>query len=264
MIRGDHARFPGAAQGARSASAARAVRHRAGWPVLTAEATPRLDADDVDVTVDGLVDTPTTWTLGRDPRRCRRRCTQGDIHCVTTWSKLDTTFTGVSVDTLFAAVARRCPTATFVVATSQPATRPTSRSTTSPAARRGWCGSSTAQPLTRATRRAGAAARAAPVLLEEREVRRRTHVAGSRRARFLGARTAITTAAIPGSSSATRGLTRPVRRAPTTRGRRGRPARGGGATRGREIATRPTTRRSARWPCPSGAAPRRASTTSCA
>ena len=37
----------------------------AGWPVLTAEATPRVDADKWSVTVDGLVDTPKTWTLRR-------------------------------------------------------------------------------------------------------------------------------------------------------------------------------------------------------
>ena len=31
----------------------------------------------------------------------------GDIHCVTTWSKFDTTFTGVSVDTLLEAAGPR-------------------------------------------------------------------------------------------------------------------------------------------------------------
>ena len=29
-----------------------------GWPVLTAEATPRIDAETWSITVDGLVDTP--------------------------------------------------------------------------------------------------------------------------------------------------------------------------------------------------------------
>ena len=41
----------------------------------------------------------------------------GDIHCVTTWSKLGMTFDGVSVDTLLAA-ARPQPSATHVVAFS--------------------------------------------------------------------------------------------------------------------------------------------------
>jgi hypothetical protein len=34
----------------------------AGWPVLTAEATPRVPLDSWTLSVDGLVDTPTTWT----------------------------------------------------------------------------------------------------------------------------------------------------------------------------------------------------------
>ena len=41
----------------------------------------------------------------------------GDIHCVTTWSKFDTHFSGVSVDTLLAA-ARPLATATHVLAFS--------------------------------------------------------------------------------------------------------------------------------------------------
>ena len=61
----------------------------------------------------------------RSPRRGRGpRCTRlppsrysGDIHCVTTWSKLGMTFDGVSVDTLLAA-ARPLPSATHVVAFS--------------------------------------------------------------------------------------------------------------------------------------------------
>jgi DMSO/TMAO reductase YedYZ molybdopterin-dependent catalytic subunit len=43
---------------------------------------------------------------------------QGDIHCVTTWSKFDTRFAGVSVDTLFEA-ARPTAEAHFVMATSK-------------------------------------------------------------------------------------------------------------------------------------------------
>ena len=88
----------------------------AGWPVLTAEATPRVDAEKWSVTVDGLVDTPRTWSL-RELRLLPPSVYAGDIHCVTTWSKLDTNFTGISVDTLFAAVGVR-PEATFIVETS--------------------------------------------------------------------------------------------------------------------------------------------------
>ena len=86
------------------------------WPVLTAESTPRVDPAHWSVTVDGLVDTPTTWTFGQ-LRALPSSTYRGDIHCVTTWSKLGTSFRGVSVDTLLDAVGMR-PEATHVVAES--------------------------------------------------------------------------------------------------------------------------------------------------
>ncbi len=51
------------------------------------------------MTVDGLVATPRTWTW-REMHALPQSTYFGDIHCVTTWSKFDTTFAGVSVDTL--------------------------------------------------------------------------------------------------------------------------------------------------------------------
>ena len=63
-----------------------------GWPVLTAEATPRIQLDSWTLRVDGPWQ-PTTWTwdtvqqLSRVPR---------DIHCVTTWSKFDVVFAAVT------------------------------------------------------------------------------------------------------------------------------------------------------------------------
>src|ERR1700704_3744261 len=86
------------------------------WPVLTAEVTPRLDTASWTFAVEGLVARPTTWTWDEihalEPARY-----VGDIHCVTTWSKLGVTFTGVSVDTLLQA-ARPLPNATYVLARS--------------------------------------------------------------------------------------------------------------------------------------------------
>ena len=85
------------------------------WPVLTAEVTPKLDTAEWTFGVEGLVEQPVSWTwdeihaLGADTYR-------GDIHCVTTWSKLDMTFTGISVDTLLA-IAKPLPAATHVLAT---------------------------------------------------------------------------------------------------------------------------------------------------
>jgi DMSO/TMAO reductase YedYZ molybdopterin-dependent catalytic subunit len=88
----------------------------ADWPVLTAEVTPRIDPERWSITVDGLVDTPTTWTWAQAHALPGSRY-EGDIHCVTTWSKLATNFDGVSVDTLLAA-AQPKPEASFVLATS--------------------------------------------------------------------------------------------------------------------------------------------------
>ena len=84
------------------------------WPVLSAEPTPRLGTATWTFTVDGLVQTPTTWTWDQI-RALPASSYTGDIHCVTHWSKLGMTFTSVSVDTLLAA-AGPLDTATHVLA----------------------------------------------------------------------------------------------------------------------------------------------------
>ena len=86
------------------------------WPVLTAETTPTLALDAWTFSVSGLVDAPVTWTWDQI-RQLPGSDYEGAIHCVTTWSKFDVAFHGVSVDTLLAA-ARPKPTATHVMATS--------------------------------------------------------------------------------------------------------------------------------------------------
>jgi DMSO/TMAO reductase YedYZ molybdopterin-dependent catalytic subunit len=88
----------------------------ADWPVLTAEVTPRLDPDRWTMTVDGLVENAHTWTW-EDTHLLPQSEYAGDIHCVTTWSKLATRFGGVSLDVLLEAVRPR-PEAAFVFATS--------------------------------------------------------------------------------------------------------------------------------------------------
>lgn len=87
-----------------------------GWPVLTAEVTPRLDPDRWTMTVDGLVANPQTWSWAA-MHALPQSNYRGDIHCVTTWSKFGTTFGGVSVDVLLD-LAQPLPTATHVLATS--------------------------------------------------------------------------------------------------------------------------------------------------
>ena len=86
------------------------------WPVLTAEPTPSLDTATWTFSIEGLVSTPITWTW-EQIHTLPSSTYDGDIHCVTTWSKLGMTFSGVSVDTLLAA-AQPLPTATHVLAWS--------------------------------------------------------------------------------------------------------------------------------------------------
>ena len=84
------------------------------WPVLTAEVTPQLDTSSWSFAIEGLVAKPTTWTWD-EIHALPASAYRGDIHCVTTWSKLDVTFSGVSVDTLLAR-AEPLPQATHVLA----------------------------------------------------------------------------------------------------------------------------------------------------
>jgi DMSO/TMAO reductase YedYZ molybdopterin-dependent catalytic subunit len=86
------------------------------WPVLNAEVTPHLDTATWTFRVEGLVERPTTWSW--DELHALAPSTyEGAIHCVTTWSKFDMTFRGVSVDTLLE-IAGPLPQATFVLAFS--------------------------------------------------------------------------------------------------------------------------------------------------
>ncbi len=69
------------------------------WPVLSAEPTPRIPHERWDLTIDGLVLEPHTWDWDA-LRSLPHSTTTHDIHCVTTWSRFDTSFTGVSVESL--------------------------------------------------------------------------------------------------------------------------------------------------------------------
>lgn len=87
-----------------------------GWPVLTAEVTPHLDAAGWTFRVEGLVAKPTTWTWD-EIHALEPSSYNGDIHCVTTWSKLGVSFSGVSVDNLLETAGVQ-PSATHVLAFS--------------------------------------------------------------------------------------------------------------------------------------------------
>jgi DMSO/TMAO reductase YedYZ molybdopterin-dependent catalytic subunit len=86
------------------------------WPVLSAEVTPDLSIDTWNFSIDGLVERPTTWSWG-EIHALPESTYSGDIHCVTTWSKLGMTWSGVSIDTLLA-ISRPLPEAAFVLARS--------------------------------------------------------------------------------------------------------------------------------------------------
>ena len=87
-----------------------------GWPVLTAEVTPRINTDSWTMSVDGLVENEKTWTWD-EMHALPQSQYDGNIHCVTTWSKFDVTFGGVSVDVLLEAAGVK-PEATHVLGTS--------------------------------------------------------------------------------------------------------------------------------------------------
>ena len=73
--------------------------YEAGFPVLSAGPTPQVETDGWRFRVDGMVAGEQEWSweefhqLAFEEVPC-------DIHCVTKWSKLGTSFSGVSVDTL--------------------------------------------------------------------------------------------------------------------------------------------------------------------
>jgi DMSO/TMAO reductase YedYZ molybdopterin-dependent catalytic subunit len=69
------------------------------FPVLTAGPTPRLDPQEWKLRIDGMVAGPREWTA-QEFRELAFETVPCDIHCVTKWSKLGTSFGGVSVDAL--------------------------------------------------------------------------------------------------------------------------------------------------------------------
>jgi DMSO/TMAO reductase YedYZ molybdopterin-dependent catalytic subunit len=73
------------------------------FPVLSAGPTPRTPLDRWTFTIRGQVDQPRTWTWEEFLRLPAETVTR-DIHCVTKWSKLDTVWRGVPVETLLGEV----------------------------------------------------------------------------------------------------------------------------------------------------------------
>src|SRR4051794_30969251 len=72
------------------------------FPVLSAGPTPHTPLDEWTLTIEGGAE-PVAWTWD-EFRALPSETLTKDIHCVTKWSKFDTDWEGVSVDTLLEAV----------------------------------------------------------------------------------------------------------------------------------------------------------------
>jgi len=84
------------------------------FPVLSAGPTPHRPLESWSFSIAGEVDEPVQWTWDEFRALPSENITK-DIHCVTKWSKLDTSWEGVSLDTLLDGVNT---SAEFVVAFS--------------------------------------------------------------------------------------------------------------------------------------------------
>jgi DMSO/TMAO reductase YedYZ molybdopterin-dependent catalytic subunit len=69
------------------------------FPVLSAGPTPSIRLDEWRFEITGQLDKPRAWTW-QELKALPSEDVTVDIHCVTKWSKLDTPWQGVSVDTL--------------------------------------------------------------------------------------------------------------------------------------------------------------------
>ena len=73
------------------------------FPVLSAGPTPRISLDDWEFTITTESGAVHRWTWA-DFRALPHEAVTVDLHCVTRWSKLGTSWRGVALDTLLAAV----------------------------------------------------------------------------------------------------------------------------------------------------------------
>jgi DMSO/TMAO reductase YedYZ molybdopterin-dependent catalytic subunit len=73
------------------------------FPVLSAGPTPRTPLDEWDFAITGDAGEPKRWTWEEFQALPSETVTK-DIHCVTKWSKLDTEWEGVAIDTLLGEV----------------------------------------------------------------------------------------------------------------------------------------------------------------
>ena len=87
-----------------------------GFPVLSAGPVPTVSLDKWNFELKDGVRVVRTWTWSQFNQLPITKITR-DIHCVTSWSKLDTLWEGVTIDDLFAAAGIE-PTTSFLLAHS--------------------------------------------------------------------------------------------------------------------------------------------------
>jgi DMSO/TMAO reductase YedYZ molybdopterin-dependent catalytic subunit len=83
------------------------------WPVLHYGGVPKVDPKTWDFRIDGLVDEPVRLTYD-DVKALPRRTEKVDVHCVTRWSLLDSTWEGVPISEVMKLVNLK-PEATHVM-----------------------------------------------------------------------------------------------------------------------------------------------------
>ncbi len=170
------------------------------FPVLSAGPTPHTPLDRWDFTHRRRDRRAAPLDLGGDARACPARRSRVDIHCVTKWSKLDTVWRGVSVDTLLDGV----ETAAEYVVQFADGGYTTNLPLEDLTGGKAWIVFEyDGEPLAAAARRSGADARAAPLLLEEREVGAGAAPRGGSTSPASGRPTGTTTTEIHGGSSGT-------------------------------------------------------------
>ena len=154
------------------------------FPVLSAGPTPRTSLEQWSLTIDGAVDAARTWSWDQ-LRELPSETFTTDIHCVTKWTKLGTTWTGVSLDTLLEDVETE---AEYLTAWCD-GDYTTNLTIEDVSDGKAWIAYDfDGEPLDPEHGGPGAAARPAPVPVEEREVDPRHLVHAAGRAGLLGGR----------------------------------------------------------------------------
>ena len=87
------------------------------WPVLHYGGVPKINLATWDFTLGGLVDQPARLTL-EDFKTLPRKAVKADVHCVTRWSLLDSTWEGVPITEIMKLVQLK-PEATHVMVTAE-------------------------------------------------------------------------------------------------------------------------------------------------